>query len=818
MRSREKKILGVLVGAALFMSVGCGKMEVTGEQESVRGAESFEAVGEVELPEGIVTDESLPVGEVDLSGIDQGNYPIVDGSTATLPLSQSLYAQVTGVDMEEATRRIVHSKTTASYHNLIEGKADLLIVGEANDDTVEAAKEQGVNLLSAPIALDAFVFMVNEDNPVKSLTLDQIVDIYAGNVTNWSQVGGSDQPIVAFQRNEGAGSQTLMEEMVMKDTPMVEAPSMVATTMMSMLTAIASYNNMENAIGYSVFYYAGLMEQTPGLRFMGVEGQVPSAQTISDGSYPLISRYYAVIREDEPKDSPARRLYDYLRSPKGQQLVQSDGYVPFTAPMEEAAAPLPSGTLPIGEDEGLLLCLGDFKYVVMDRHFQILGQVNSVLRSSLSRNDITQKSEIISLDEPLIFYTLPAMLGLEEDEPQPKADDPNVEELPDYGEDWRAGLYHPLTGTWITEPTHLGVFDMGEGLYALTDVGKDDKSDTQITIIDAAGQELAVYQNGRVIETEYYYDSPGYLLLPDGIYRASGELVVADPRAMMMEYALPTCYAIRENGEYEYRDWTGKAIPLKEGSSSRGLADTETGQMEIWHYLKDGVACAEFLDADRQVVMDIHKFLEINQEYTDQTDLSDACFIFCRYDKETGCYLFECRTKKRFPRYLVVDKDFIIQRDYISYPGDLVLNTQNGAVSAEDIWTGETEIFHVDKSDFDTITKLGEDMYFFSPVNYENPEGALYRKDELVVDQLAGYEETENGIICVRTYAPNQGLEAEFYTSSGCYVNDTGQVVLPREGCVIRYFDEEYYCYTEGEYAYFMDYQGNLYLRIPVLQ
>jgi hypothetical protein len=124
----------------------------------------------------------------------------------------------------------------------------------------------------------------------------------------------------------------------------------------------------------------------------------------------------------------------------------------------------------------------------------------------------------------------------------------------------------------------------------------------------------------------------------------------------------------------------------------------------------------------------------------------------------------------------------------------------------------------VNKSDFDTISKLGEGMYFLSPVNYEEPVGALYRKGEVIVDSLAGYEETEHGIICVRTFAPNQGPEAEFYTSSGCYVYATGQVVLPREGCVIRYFDEEYYCYTEGEYAYFMDYEGNLYLRLPAYQ
>jgi phosphate transport system substrate-binding protein len=120
--------------------------------------------------------------------INADNYPKVDGSTATLPLSQALYARITGADMEEAAEVIQHTKTTNAYFALMEKEADLLIVGEANEAIDAYAKERGVALLSKPIALDAFVFLVNGQNPVESLTIEQIVDIYSGKSSigrNW---------------------------------------------------------------------------------------------------------------------------------------------------------------------------------------------------------------------------------------------------------------------------------------------------------------------------------------------------------------------------------------------------------------------------------------------------------------------------------------------------------------------------------------------------------------------------------------------------------------------------------------------------------
>ena len=138
-----------------------------------------------------------------------------------------------------------------------------------------------------PIGRDALVFIVNGQNPVESLTRSQLVDIYAGRITNWSEVGGPDQPIVAFQRDGTSGSQTLFKKLLMGSEPLMEAPTELRPGMMGgLIDGLAGYSGAGNALGYSVFYYASEMYQKPGLKFLAVDGVAPSAETIGDGSYP----------------------------------------------------------------------------------------------------------------------------------------------------------------------------------------------------------------------------------------------------------------------------------------------------------------------------------------------------------------------------------------------------------------------------------------------------------------------------------------------------------------------------------------------------
>lgn len=261
--------------------------------------------------------------------MDINEYPIVDGSTATLPLSYALMQAATGCSLDEAQAAIGHSKTTESFYALIDGRADLLLVYEPSPDAYDYAEQSGVELLVKPIGRDALVFLVNPANPVESLTQQQLIDIYTAKAVNWKDVGGEDLPIVAYQRIENSGSQVMMENKVMRGTPMMDAPKELRTDEMAeLIDVVASYRDSPSAIGYSVYYYVRNMYSNENIRLLAVDGVAPENQAIASGAYPFTQDFYAVIKADAPADSPERRLYDWLTQPQGLTLIAEAGYVP----------------------------------------------------------------------------------------------------------------------------------------------------------------------------------------------------------------------------------------------------------------------------------------------------------------------------------------------------------------------------------------------------------------------------------------------------------------------------------------------------------
>ena len=263
--------------------------------------------------------------------LTKDTFPRVDGSTATIPLSEALYQYATGASAEEAAQAIKHTKTTNSYKRLYDKEVDLLIVYEPSEEIVERMKTE--QLLVKPIGLDALVFMANSKNPVESLTMEQLISIYSGKIKGWAEVGGENKELLAFQRPLGSGSQTLMQKLVMGDTAMADGANVFRySTMADILEGMLSYNGEDNTLGYSVFYYANNMYSFPELKFMGVNGVLPSTQTIYDGSYALTNSFYAVIRPEEPEDSAAHQLFDWLTGKEGQKMILDLGYVPVIMP------------------------------------------------------------------------------------------------------------------------------------------------------------------------------------------------------------------------------------------------------------------------------------------------------------------------------------------------------------------------------------------------------------------------------------------------------------------------------------------------------
>lgn len=155
-------------------------------------------------------------------------FPRIDGSTSAAPLGAEIICAMMEVPCDwiefvDGNRYLMpdladyqgefpgfgHQGTHTAYLNLVEGKADLILV--ARSPSIEEMKLAEISRVSfdiRPVALDAFVFMVNENNPVKGLSEEEIRGIYSGEVTNLEQVGGPDGQIYPYQRNDQSGSRS----------------------------------------------------------------------------------------------------------------------------------------------------------------------------------------------------------------------------------------------------------------------------------------------------------------------------------------------------------------------------------------------------------------------------------------------------------------------------------------------------------------------------------------------------------------------------------------------------------------------------------
>jgi len=256
------------------------------------------------------------------------SYPKIDGSTVTIPLSEAIASKLIGLSLDEVRPYILHNKTHEAYVNLINKKADIIFVTSPSEEELALAKTKGVVLEVIPIVSEAFVFLTHTDNPVKGLTLEEIRNIYAGNITNWSEVGGSNIPIVAYQRPVNSGSQTGFLDLVMKDlAPMNPPTEKVVAEMGMLIDAIAAYDNVPDALGYSYYYFVVDMWGNENVKLLEVDGVYPNQETIRTGDYPVKTAYYAVIRSDEPKVSPVRQMIDWILSEAGQNLAEEAGYV-----------------------------------------------------------------------------------------------------------------------------------------------------------------------------------------------------------------------------------------------------------------------------------------------------------------------------------------------------------------------------------------------------------------------------------------------------------------------------------------------------------
>ena len=305
---KTAKKLTAIVLASLLLLCGCEP-----QQEEISQSESSSAVSEPEVSEEIA--------------FLRENFPRIDGSTSLIPLEAGIRAAIFGKSFDEAQKDVVHSTTWGSFKNLLSGDADIIFSTPISAEQQKMADEAGIKLEQVPVVKEAFVFVVNAKNPVDALSQQQIKDIYSGKITNWKQVGGSDEPIIAYQRNTDSGSQNYMIDF-MGETPLMEAPTELRPgSMGGLMDVIAPNDGSLGSIGYSVYAYAADMYGTgDNIKFIKVDGAAPTKETIISGEYPLSSYNYAIFRADEPEEGAVRRLAEWMTSYDGQLAAAKAGY------------------------------------------------------------------------------------------------------------------------------------------------------------------------------------------------------------------------------------------------------------------------------------------------------------------------------------------------------------------------------------------------------------------------------------------------------------------------------------------------------------
>jgi len=173
-------------------------------------------------------------------------------------------------------------------------------------DAMDASEE----LTATLIARDGIALVVHPKNTTPGLTLLQLQDIYAGHILGWQEVGGPEGDIVVVSREDGSGTRTAFESMVMGDVPV----TLAAIVMPSSAAVVEYIGEHPTAIGYVSFAYV-----TDTVRALPIEGQMPTLEAIRSGAYHLIRPLYLVSKA--ASSAEARAFLRFAVSPAGQAIV-----------------------------------------------------------------------------------------------------------------------------------------------------------------------------------------------------------------------------------------------------------------------------------------------------------------------------------------------------------------------------------------------------------------------------------------------------------------------------------------------------------------
>lgn len=210
--------------------------------------------------------------------------------------------------------------STTGIAAIIDGTADIGMASRrAKTSEVGAATAKGRTMKPVIVAYDGIAVIVNSENPIKTLTKKQVEQVFTGDVTDWSAIGGKGGKISIYTRNTSSGTYSEFKELAMKKRDYAGSSQKMAGN--EQIAAEVAKN--PNGVGYVGMAYT----KAAGLRVASIEGATPSVKSVQDHSYPYWrpTFYYT---NGEP-NGLAREFVAFTLSAAGQKIVSQVGFVPI---------------------------------------------------------------------------------------------------------------------------------------------------------------------------------------------------------------------------------------------------------------------------------------------------------------------------------------------------------------------------------------------------------------------------------------------------------------------------------------------------------
>jgi len=237
----------------------------------------------------------------------------IAGSTTVQPLSEVL-AEAFMADNPGVTIEVQGGGSSVGITSAGEGT---VAIGNASRNVKESEFEEFPELQVYTIAYDGIAVVTNPDLELPSLSLSQVKAIFAGEITNYEEVGGADAEIIVVSREEGSGTRAAFEELVMESGEEAGEISEDALLQQSNGQIRTTVSTTPNAIGYISF---GFLDES--VNIVSIDGFEPSVANVKNGSYPVF-RPLNMLTNGDP-DPLAKAFLDFILSAEGQAIVAEE--------------------------------------------------------------------------------------------------------------------------------------------------------------------------------------------------------------------------------------------------------------------------------------------------------------------------------------------------------------------------------------------------------------------------------------------------------------------------------------------------------------